>query len=73
MLGRSAPATPDVALSESSTPCAYLAFGETYSAEVTAARDRGWPVSRMAGGHLEMLVRPEAVAEEMLDLLARAS
>lgn len=53
--------------------CAYLAFGSTYEAETTAARDMGWPVRVLPGEHLEMLVHPELVAEAIADLLQSAT
>jgi pimeloyl-ACP methyl ester carboxylesterase len=54
-------------------PCAYLAFGRTYEAQTTAARDLGWPVRVLPGEHLEMLVHPEVVAEAIVDLLQSAT
>lgn len=53
-------------------PCAYLAFGETYQAEVETARRLGWPVRTLDGKHLEMVVHPMAVANAILSLLAEA-
>jgi hypothetical protein len=49
-------------------PSAYLAFGDTYAAEVAFARAAGWPVTTLAGGHLHALHRPGAVAAEVLRL-----
>jgi hypothetical protein len=49
-------------------PAAYLGFGETYAEELAFARDRGWPMSTMAGGHLHQLHEPAAVADEVLRL-----
>jgi hypothetical protein len=50
---------------------AYLAFGDTYAAELRQARDAGWPADALAGGHLHMLVDPDAVAGAIAALLAR--
>ncbi len=49
-------------------PCAYLAFGDTYSTEIEFARARGWPVMVIAGGHLHFLHEPVTVAQRLLDL-----
>ncbi len=54
-------------------PCAYLAFGTTYAAELAFARETGWPVAEVAGHHLWHLARPAAVATELVRLLARVS
>jgi hypothetical protein len=43
-------------------PCAYLAFGSTYAEELAFAREQGWPVSEIDGGHLHQLHDPEGVA-----------
>ncbi len=51
-------------------PGAYLAFGETYASERTAAAARGWPVATLPGEHLHMLVDPEQVARAIADLIA---
>lgn len=46
-------------------PCGYLAFGETYAEEITRAEQSGWPVVRMDGRHLHLLVDPVGVAAEI--------
>jgi hypothetical protein len=51
-------------------PCAYIAFGDTYADETARARQFGWPVAVLAGGHLHVLHDPEQVAEE---IVARAA
>jgi hypothetical protein len=48
---------------------AYLAFGDGYAGERDAATDRGWPVRTLPGGHLHMLVDPDAVATAVESLL----
>lgn len=52
--------------------CAYLAFGETYAAEVALARGHGWPVTVLDGTrHLHHTVDPAGVAAEVATLAAR--
>lgn len=50
---------------------AYLAFGGTYAEELGQARAAGWPADELAGGHLHMLVDPDAVAGAIAALLSR--
>ena len=50
-------------------PSAYLSFGDTYGRERADAAARGWPVRRLPGGHLQMLVEPDVVAEAIDRLL----
>lgn len=50
-------------------PAAYLAFGHAYDAELAEAQRRGWPVRRLDGGHLHVLVDPAGVADALLGLL----
>lgn len=52
-------------------PCAYLAFGQTYAEERARAERAGWPVARLEGRHLHMLVDPGSVATGVRGLLAR--
>ncbi len=52
----------------STRPSAYLAFGDTYAEEVSAARAYGWPVSTMPGTHLHQLHDPPGVGAEVLRL-----
>jgi hypothetical protein len=52
-------------------PCAYLAFGDTYSTERNEAEARGWPVTTLPGQHLHTLVAPEQVASAIDALLGR--
>jgi hypothetical protein len=44
------------------TPAAYLAFGDTYADELELATSLGWPTARLDGGHLLLLTDPVAVA-----------
>jgi hypothetical protein len=57
--------TVDVPAGWSDRPCAYIAFGETYAAEIAAARERGWPVTVVDGEHLYLLHDPEGVADQI--------
>ncbi len=43
-------------------PCGYLVFGPPYDAVARDARDRGWTVAEVPGGHLHQLTDPGAVA-----------
>jgi hypothetical protein len=50
-------------------PHGYVAFGETYAAELARARGLGWPTRAMDGaGHLHHLHDPRVVAREVLAL-----
>lgn len=55
------------------TPCAYLAFGDTYADELARAVAAGWPVSTLTGHHLHLLAAPAEVAAEVLRLLEQVS
>lgn len=55
------------------TPCAYLAFGDTYAPERDVAHDRGWPTATRPGAHLHMLVDPTGVAEAIVHLGGKLS
>jgi hypothetical protein len=55
----------------SDRPSAYLGFGDTYEEEQSRARQLGWPVRSMDGGHLHMLHAPEAVVDGIVELLGR--
>lgn len=52
-------------------PCAYLLFGPPYEELADEARELGWPVVRVAGEHLHMLVDPPSVADALVALRAR--
>jgi len=49
--------------------CAYVAFGDTYAQERAEAVRRGWPVRTLQGGHLHMLMQPDAAAGVLVDVL----
>ncbi|MBA4608906.1 alpha/beta hydrolase [Aeromicrobium sp. Marseille-Q0843] len=52
-------------------PAAYLAFGDTYAAELRLAQEAGWPTATLDGGHLHQLVDPGAVGAAILGLVDR--
>ena len=62
------------ALPDGWPPCraAYLAFSEPYRREAAEARQAGWPVRELPGGHLHLLVDPGAVAAAIMDLAGQA-
>ena len=51
--------------------CRYLQFSEAYLSSAADAEAKGWPVVRLAGGHLHMLVDPVAVSGALLHLATR--
>lgn len=54
-------------------PCGYISFTGTgaYGKAVSESRSRGWPLLEISGGHFHMLVDPPAVADALVDLIAR--
>jgi hypothetical protein len=51
-------------------PCAYLLFSPAYQDQARQARDHGWPVHSLPGGHLHQVVDPHGVAQALLGLAA---
>lgn len=51
-------------------PCGYLWFGPPYDQGAAQAAGSGWPTAHLPGGHLHMLVDPDAVAAALLGLVA---
>lgn len=49
-------------------PCAYIAFSDAYEADAAKARELGWPVRELRGGHFHLLVEPAAVADALAEL-----
>jgi hypothetical protein len=49
-------------------PCAYLQFTPTYAVFAEQAETDNWAVRQLEGGHFHMLVDPDAVARELIDL-----
>jgi len=54
-------------------PCAYLQFSPHYDRAATSARELGWPVIELGGGHFALLNEPVAVAEALIDLSLAAA
>jgi pimeloyl-ACP methyl ester carboxylesterase len=52
-------------------PGAYLQLTEAYDEEASRARSLGWPVEKVAGGHLLGVVDPDRVTETLLRLTGR--
>lgn len=52
-------------------PCGYLLFGPPYDRMADEARERGWDVDELPGGHLHQLVAPDAVAARLVAMTAR--
>lgn len=44
----------------------YVRLSELYEASAVLAEDRGWPVQRFTGGHLDAAVHPRAVVDAIL-------
>jgi hypothetical protein len=51
-------------------PCGYLLFGPPYEPIADEARERGWPVVHLPGGHLHQIVNPAAVAGALVAFVA---
>ena len=52
-------------------PCGYLQFSSVYDQPARDAQGRGWPYTRIDGGHFHMLVDPSAVASALVNLAAK--
>ncbi|NUS10664.1 MAG: alpha/beta hydrolase [Streptomyces sp.] len=52
-------------------PCGYVAFGPPYDRMAQDARERGWDVEQVPGGHLHQLVDPDAVAARIVAMAGR--
>jgi hypothetical protein len=54
-------------------PCGFLRFAPNpaYDAAATEARQRGWPVEELEGGHFHLMADPVAVAIALIELAAR--
>lgn len=48
--------------------CGYIWFGEPYDAGAQRAAAHGWPTRNVSGKHLRMLIDPNAVAAEVLEI-----
>lgn len=47
----------------------YLRLSEGYEPQATLAGERGWPVRRRTGGHLDTATQPTEVAADLIDLV----
>ena len=52
-------------------PCGYLLFGPPYDRTADDARERGWDVDHVPGGHLHQIVDPETVAARVAAMVER--
>jgi hypothetical protein len=52
--------------------CSYVWFSDAHRDDAGSAAHRSWPVRRVAGGHLHMVVEPEAVADVLVALCGRS-
>jgi hypothetical protein len=48
---------------------AYVLLSEVYRADAEAAAARGWPVIERLGGHLDIVTKPDVVADALRSLL----
>jgi hypothetical protein len=53
-------------------PCGYLLFGPPYDLIAQDARDRGWAVDHVPGGHLHQLADPDAVTAHLVAMTRSA-
>jgi hypothetical protein len=51
--------------------CGYLLFGSPYNRMARQARERGWDVDQLPGGHLHQLVDPDAVIGRIVAMVER--
>ena len=51
-------------------PCGYLRLSHGYSVPGAEAQQLGWPYRELDAGHFHMVVDPEGVAFELIELLA---
>jgi hypothetical protein len=53
-------------------PAAYLQLSPAYAEERAWAGQHQWPTARLGGRHLDLVTRPAEVAEQIVQLVARA-
>ena len=49
--------------------CGYIHFSSAYNRAADDARQMGWPVAHISGGHFHMIVNPMRVARAIVDLV----
>jgi pimeloyl-ACP methyl ester carboxylesterase len=49
--------------------CGYIWFAEAYDSGAEQAAALGWPTKQLPGGHLHMLIDPDAVAAAVLEMV----
>lgn len=54
----------------SSIEGAYILLSDPYRPDAAEALSRGWSVTELRGGHLDIVTRPADVAEALLEVLA---
>ncbi len=52
-------------------PAGYIQLSQAYEDDRRRALGWGWPTGRLLGGHLDVCVRPDAVAEQVVELVDR--
>jgi hypothetical protein len=45
--------------------CAYVLLSEAYRSDAEQARSHGWPVTELAGAHLDIVTRPREIADAL--------
>lgn len=52
-------------------PCGYIRFSQGYIIQFKQARENGWRVMEIPGGHFHMLVKPRLVADAIIEMTAQ--
>ena len=53
-------------------PCGYVRLSEAYDDEAAEARQRNWPVVRLAGTHLDVVTRPDEIVRVLKLVVSQA-
>jgi len=51
-----------------STKCGYILLSDAYAEEASKAAASDWPVVRLPGAHLDIVTRPETIADALLSI-----
>lgn len=51
-------------------PAVYLQLSPAYAEEFDWAHQHEWPTSRRCGGHLDLVIHPAEIADEIIELVA---